>query len=820
MDLRSPPPFRRRTIRIPDSPAPSGSPRKRIEVSDIVLPKGNKLVLRGVYDTDAATHDPIRLAIASVDKLSAAEPLLDSIPVTVVPFSDKFPNTSMVYLTLHNSLNPLEPDDEPRCDLLENWKNALQDANPTWEVAWAPATEGTDRRMWLHFPTLVQDLTTKMEKEPTKDETVKCLKEILKANNIAVERVFALGTSNAAAILIHPRQADTLFCHRSINAHNVLPERLQLDRFRQIEIVHPFELAITGYLHEFKDDDSDLLADYRTPLGNRDLFVFHMATWDAAARILKDHNNFRKLFSKFPQLTPPELLFSLNDGVVPWKATSSVSKEATKLGAQFEKLTRRFEKVEHDVGVRLDATHSIVLSLQTSTRELAQQVSTGGSAVARIAVPPNTAILLLGMLLFLASLIQVAQVTAPRSTFSIFSLNANGLVHSNKMAHISAAINARRPHAFIFNESKTSTRTAKNLPNQDYEIFEEEGVKTTNHHLKKWGVVLGIRKDVTVIQRLMNIDSALRGRVIAADIALQTTNRKAYQHRVFAVYTPWDPGTNDTHNFWPTLTDLVQSTTTSWSLAGDLNATVASAERASGGSDAREKFSAFLDAVDGYNLWTGRPDRNRFYDWTSSGQDADKNGGSIIDRVVTSKATLLDSDIYATNGGKDYVPNTNHRAIIANVIHRPPEGGNTIFVDNPVTFTKLRIKYPSKLESHRHESFRQLFDERATAESLYDICVNSDESFLELYRAIGRILIPTAEEAYGRVTRFKKRSETVTNAKIQRALAELRAYGGAIRILRGDTGFSPSRDSLQMSYKIRSLHEQSGGDTIKICEYS
>ncbi|KAJ7694634.1 hypothetical protein B0H17DRAFT_1199155 [Mycena rosella] len=331
----------------------------------------------------------------------------------------------------------------------------------------------------------------------------------------------------------------------------------------------------------------------------------------------------------------------------------------------------------------------------------------------------------------------------------MFTLNRNGLVHSNKMAHISAAINYRRPHVFILSESKTNTKTAKSLPNNEYTILEEEGVPMTNHHLYKWGVVMGIRKDIQNVQRLTNVDAALKGQVIAVDLALQTTNGMAYTHRVFGVYAPWDPGTDDTKEFWPALMKLVQNMPTSWSLGGDLNATTTAAERASGGSDARDKFNAFLDAVDGHDLWSGRPDRSRYYDWTSSGQDVDKNGGSIIDRFVTSRETLLDSEIYATCGGKDFVPHTNHRVVVASVIHCPPNGGRTLFVEKPVMFSKMRLKYPAKLESHRHESFCKLVDAHVNSEGLHDICVNDDETFIKLYTEFGKAMISAAEEATG-----------------------------------------------------------------------
>ncbi|KAJ7939874.1 hypothetical protein B0H13DRAFT_2299919 [Mycena leptocephala] len=106
--------------------------------------------------------------------------------------------------------------------------------------------------MWARFPTLVAELGRKLDKEPTKDDTVECLQDLLKANGIIYERVFALGTSGgknptgAAAILIQPRQLDSLLRKRSLNPNGILDTTISIERTKQVEIHFPFELAIAG----------------------------------------------------------------------------------------------------------------------------------------------------------------------------------------------------------------------------------------------------------------------------------------------------------------------------------------------------------------------------------------------------------------------------------------------------------------------------------------------------------------------------------------------------------------------------------------------
>jgi len=83
------------------------------------------------------------------------------------------------------------------------------------------------------------------------------------------------------------------------------------------------------------------------------------------------------------------------------------------------------------------------------------------------------------------------------------------------------------------------------------------------------------------------------------------------------------------------MTVLCQSTTSSWTMAGDLNATVAPFEHLSSGADTREQYLKFLADMNGHNLWSDVKECSRLNDWTcSSGHNAAE--GNIIDWMVTS----------------------------------------------------------------------------------------------------------------------------------------------------------------------------------------
>jgi hypothetical protein len=141
------------------------------------------------------------------------------------------------------------------------------------------------------------------------------------------------------------------------------------------------------------------------------------------------------------------------------------------------------------------------------------------------------------------------------STLSVYALNTNGLVHPGKIAHINSAINTRRPHLFVISETKTNSKMGNKLPKDNYTIFEETGVKTDNHHLYKWGIVVGIQKDLQISQQVALSHPALKGRAIAIDFVLGTSQGRGFVHRFIGTYAPWNPGGTES-DFWTQITNI------------------------------------------------------------------------------------------------------------------------------------------------------------------------------------------------------------------------------------------------------------------------
>ena len=296
-------------------------------------------------------------------------------------------------------------------------------------------------------------------------------------------------------------------------------------------------------------------------------------------------------------------------------------------------------------------------------------------------------------------------------------------------------------------------------------------------------MVVGVRKDLQVAQQISISQQSLKGRVVVLDIVFTTNLGKGFIHRVIGAYAPWNPGIDElSQAFWDNVTNLCLSINTPWTLARDLNATISQSEKASGGVEACASFTHFLQATHAHDLWSDYPERSRMVDWTSHGLN-NPEGGSIIDCVVSSSMTLLDSEIEIACKHDDFIPYTDHHGIIARIRHSPPEdrlGSHTVASSPDYFRPQPRIKYPNSTEKHKFQEFRDKVDAKISNEQLHTMPVTDDTTFLHHYLALTHIITSAAELTFGRAKRFQAKSLKVTSPNIQRITAEIRHLGGVV----------------------------------------
>lgn len=86
--------------------------------------------------------------------------------------------------------------------------------------------------------------------------------------------------------------------------------------------------------------------------------------------------------------------------------------------------------------------------------------------------------------------------------------------------------------------------------------------------------------------------------------------------------------------------------------------------------------------------------------------------GSIIDCIATSSGCFLDSEMRVADGHHDYMPMTNHRAVIGRLILKPPNRNSarclhdipTPILNNP------RIKFPNTKDKYLFQVYHDKTD--------------------------------------------------------------------------------------------------------------
>ncbi|KAG6894892.1 hypothetical protein C0992_004076 [Termitomyces sp. T32_za158] len=219
--------------------------------------------------------------------------------------------------------------------------------------------------------------------------------------------------------------------------------------------------------------------------------------------------------------------------------------------------------------------------------------------------------------------------------------------------------------------------------------------------------------------------------------------------------------------------DVIKDTRSSWSLVGDLNATVSAAERNSDNVHARISYTHFLRDVDGVDLWERMPDRSRFLDWTCRGWGS-LEGGNIIDRVVVSKADLADFGIHTD---PTWIPGSDHRAIMANVVLKSNTGGSPR--SRPAPFVPFkpspppRIKFPKNADKNKFLMFADEVDRLIASDPSFNAPVVDDESYVTRYSRLTSILDQSTTRTFGRHRPFQHQIKRVISLKIRAVVSKI-----------------------------------------------
>ncbi|KAJ7168162.1 hypothetical protein C8R43DRAFT_983266 [Mycena crocata] len=201
---------------------------------------GNSLIIRSVYTpgspiTTTSAVTIVRPLVARLLDANADLPF-----VTVHQFSNHKPSSSC-YLRILN--DPMDPDDTPRFDLLEMWKETIEVEKPGWEIAWQPMSDGGDKRMTVRFP----DAGFKKAKEDkTPCAALEKVKAALATQGSIITDSYSTPTSGSYITLADHTQVDSLIRDGFLSIPAVSPNPISVARCRQIEVLHAFEIVISG----------------------------------------------------------------------------------------------------------------------------------------------------------------------------------------------------------------------------------------------------------------------------------------------------------------------------------------------------------------------------------------------------------------------------------------------------------------------------------------------------------------------------------------------------------------------------------------------
>ncbi|KAK7434428.1 hypothetical protein VKT23_020198 [Stygiomarasmius scandens] len=316
------------------------SPTSRTPTPSAQLnPLGNKLIIRNLYNEADRVHDPLSTLNMIVTELTNKDEDLAAIPVIALPFKPSSPHPANCYLALGGSLN--DENDQPRTDLLSLWKNALKQAYPSLKVDWVSMKDGSDKRMLIRMPTVVDAAEKEALKTNGTPPTDKqCLEMVIKAFRNAKMpeyNAYVLGKS-VFVELVHTKDVDAILSNSSIHVPELSSIPIPVSSASFIPIKQPLEIVIAGvrgyeppleglireWIHQnFADDEGQSIVSERLAGYENDLYIISCATWQISRNILQASQLFsEQLISQFPNLSAPKLLFSHNTEYRPVKKST------------------------------------------------------------------------------------------------------------------------------------------------------------------------------------------------------------------------------------------------------------------------------------------------------------------------------------------------------------------------------------------------------------------------------------------------------------------------------------------------------------------
>ena len=165
------------------------------------------------------------------------------------------------------------------------------------------------------------------------------------------------------------------------------------------------------------------------------------------------------------------------------------------------------------------------------------------------------------------------------------------------------------------------------------------------------------------------------------------------------------------------------------------------------------------------------------------------------------------------NSRSDYIPVTDHRPIITQIVPDVPNG-SLMATLSTISFPPPRIRYPLADNKQCFRTYEQKTEELARSRGLFDMEVTDERSFLLLYNSLTKILTETADECFGRnATRRRNIIKEVTSPKIEAIKAESRHIGGAILSLRTGNVVRISRQTELYMERAKRIHQRTSGNT-------